>query len=79
MHGSSRVPRIYLEHSLAHTHPDLLEERFLSFVRLTGTVYSKKHLAEFTLDTPCALYMSLSQDGVAPVQQHNKVIRECVK
>ena len=47
-----------MEHSLAH--PDLLEERFLSFVRLTGTVYFKKHLTEFTLDS--ALYMSLSRE-----------------
>ena len=56
-----------------------MEEGFLSFVRLIGTVYFKKHLAEFTLDTPRALYMSLAQDGIGPVQQHKRfieVIRE---
>ena len=44
-------------------------------------MYFKKHLAEFTLDTPRALYMSLSQDGVGPVQQQKRfieVIREIV-
>ena len=74
--GSQDIPG-----TLAHTHPDLMEEGFLPFVRLIGTVYFKKHLAEFTLDTPRALYMSLSQDGVGPVQQHKRfieVIRECV-
>ena len=58
-----------------------MEEGFLSFVRLIGTVHFKKHLAEFTLDTPRALYMSLAQDGIGPVQlqQHKRfieVIRE---
>ena len=74
--GSQDIPG-----TLAHTRPDLMEEGFLSFVRLIGTVYFKKHLAEFTLDTPRALYMSLSQDGVGPAEQHKKfieVIRESV-
>ena len=55
--------------TLADTGHDQMEEGFLSFVRLIGTVYFKKHLAEFTLDTPRALYMSLAQDGIGPVQQ----------
>ena len=44
-------------------------------------VYFKKHLAEFTVDAPRALYMSLAQDSVGPVQQHKRfieVIRESV-
>ena len=67
--------------TLADTGHDQIEEGFLSFVRLIGTVYFKKHLAEFTLDTPRALYMSLAQDGIGPVQQHKRfieVIRESV-
>ena len=60
-----------------------MDEGFLSFVRLICTVYFKKHLAEFTLDTPHALYMymSLAQDGTDSVQQHKRfieVIRESV-
>ena len=53
------------------------EDGFLSFVRLIGTVYFKKH----TLDTPHALYMSLTQDSTDSVQQHKKfieVIRDSV-
>ena len=67
--------------TLADTGHDQMEEGFLSFIRLLGTVYFKKHLAEFTLDTPRALYMSLAQDGIGPVQQHKRfieVIRESV-
>ena len=46
-------------------------------------MYFKKHLAKFTLDTPRALYMSLAQDGIGPVQlqQHKRfieMIRESV-
>ena len=40
-----------------------------------STVYYKKHLAEFTLDIPRALYMSLSQDDVAPFEQHERFIK----
>ena len=47
--------------TLAYTGHDQMEEGFLSFVRLIGTVY---FLAEFTLDTPRALYMSLAKDGI---------------
>ena len=67
--------------TLADTGHDQMEEGFLSFIRLIGTVYFKTHLAEFTLDTPRALYMSLAQDGIGPVQQHTRfieVIRESV-
>ena len=54
--------------NLANAYPDLMEEGFLFFVRL------------ITLDTPCPLYMSLSQDGVAPVKQHKRfIIGECVE
>ena len=67
--------------TLADTGHDQMEEGFLSFDRLIDTVYFKNHLAEFTLDTPRALYMSLAQYGIGPVQQHTRfieVIRESV-
>ena len=47
--------------TLADTAPGRLDNGFLSFVRLIGTVYFKKHLAEFTVTTPRTLYMSFSQ------------------
>ena len=46
--------------TLADTAPGRLDNGFLSFVRLIGTVYFKKHLAEFTVTTPRTLYMSFS-------------------
>ena len=67
--GSQDIPG-----TLADTAPGRLDNGFLSFVRLISTVYFKKHLAEFTVNTPCALYMSLAQSGVGPMQQHNKLI-----
>ena len=51
-----------------------MEEGFLSFVRLIGTMYFKKHQADFTPHTPRALYMSLAQDGIDLVQQHKRFI-----
>ncbi len=60
--------------TLAATAPGRFEEGFLSFVRLIGTVYIKKHLAQFTVKTPRALHMSLAQSGVAPMRQHEKFI-----
>ena len=47
----------------ADTIPGREEQGFLSFVRLVGTVYLKKHLAEF-------MYTSLTQSGLGHVQQH---------
>ena len=44
---------------------------FLSFVRLIGSVFFKKHLAEFILCRPRALYMSLTQNDVDHEQQHS--------
>ena len=38
-------------------------------------MYYKKHLAEFTLDTTRAEYMSLAQDGPHSVQQHKRFIK----
>jgi len=60
--------------TLADTAPGRLDNGFLTFVRLIGTVYFKKHLAEFTVTTPRALYMSFSQSDVGPIQQHKKII-----
>jgi len=60
--------------TLADTAPGRETEGFLSFVRLIGTVYFKKHLAEFVLTTPRALYMSLTQGGVGPMEQHRRFI-----
>ena len=62
--------------TLADTCHDQMEEGFLSFVRLIGTVYFKKHLAEFTLDTPRALYMSLTQEE-EEVLHDDSLRREC--
>ena len=73
MHGLLQAPRI-AGTLVSHGRKD---EGFLFFVRLIGRVYFKKHLAEFTVDTPHAVYMSLTQDGVGPVQQHIEVIRVC--
>lgn len=39
-----------------------------------GTVYFKKHLAEFTVTTLRTLYMSFSQSDVGPIQQNKKFI-----
>ena len=67
--------------TLADTVPGRVEEGFMSFVRLVGTIYFKKHLAQFTVNIPRALYMSLTQSDIAPMQQHKKfieVIRETV-
>ena len=50
--GSQDIPG-----TLADTAPGRLDNGFLSFVRLISTVYFKKHLAEFTVNTPRALYM----------------------
>ena len=67
--------------TLAETAPDTKETGFLSFIRLIGTMYFKKHLVEFIVNTPRALYMSLAESGVGPMQQHKKfigAIREAV-
>ena len=67
--------------TLADAAPDRGKKGFISFVRLMGTRYFKKHLVQFTVNTLCALYMSLTQSDVAPMQQHKKfieVIREKV-
>ena len=60
--------------TLADTIPGREEQGFLSFVRLVGTVYFKKHLAEFIHSTPRALYTSLTQSGLGPVQQYKLFI-----
>ena len=44
--------------TLADTAPNRVEDGFMSFVTLVGTMYFKKHLAQFTVNTPRALYMS---------------------
>ena len=75
--GSQDIPG-----KLADTDHDQIDETFLLFVRLICTVYFKKHLAEFTLDIPRVLYMSLAQDGTDSVRQHKRfieVIRESVE
>ena len=53
----------------------------MSFVRLTDTIYFKKHLAQFTVSTSHVLHNSLTHSNIAPMQQHKKfieVIRETV-
>ena len=46
---------IYLEHYLVMVVRE--DKGYLSFVRLMGTLSVNKHLAEFTVDIPRALYM----------------------
>ena len=59
--------------TLADTDPSVMEEGFLSFIRLIGTVYFKKHLSVFIQDTPRALYNSLTSN-MTPIQQHAKFL-----
>ena len=61
--------------TLADTGHDQMEEGFLSFVRLIGTVYFKKHLADFTPHTPRALYMSLAQNSIVSLRLLERVCR----
>ena len=61
--------------TLADTAPGREEQGFLSFVRLIGTVYFKKHLVEFSPTTPHALYTSLTRHGLHYVQQHKQFIK----
>ena len=61
--------------TLAHTQPRLMDEGFLSFVRLVGTMYFKKHLSVFLHNTPRALYMSLNESGLSPLEQHKKFLQ----
>lgn len=60
--------------TLTGTAPGRLDDGFLSFIRLIGTVYFKKHLAELTVNTPCALYMLFSRSDVGPMQQHKQFL-----
>ena len=53
--------------TLADTAPGRKRQGFLSFVRLIGTVYFKKH----SHTTPRALYTSLTQHGLDYVQQQD--------
>ena len=62
--GTQEIPGI-----LAATAPGRVSVGFLSFVRLIGSLYFKKHLAVFILSTPSALYMSLTQNDVDHEQQ----------
>ena len=61
--------------TLADTVPLTLDNGFLSFVRLVGTMYFKKHLSVFHCNTPRALYMSLEETGLSPREQHKKFIQ----
>ena len=54
--------------SLASTCDISRELGFLSFVRLIGTVYSKKHLSSFKYDFPRSLLNSISDSD--PISQH---------
>ena len=49
-----------LPETLAQTDIDNLKEGFLSFVRLVGLAFFKKHLSCFVHDTPRVLYIQLS-------------------
>ena len=57
---------------LAHlvTHVLLVECQDLSFIRLVGTVYFKKHLASFKYSSPRALFNSVMSED--PISQHKQ-------
>ena len=61
--------------TLADTAPGRKEQGFLSFIRLIGTVYFKKHVVEFSHTTPRALHASLTQHGLDHVQQQKQFIK----
>ena len=62
-----------LQGTLADTHHEL---GFLSFVRLIGTVYFKKHLSSFKYDCPRPLLNSFSCSD--PISQHKQWL-ECIR
>ena len=66
--GTQEIPG-----TLADTTPGGVSVGFLSFVR---SVYFKKHLAEFILSTPRALYMSLTQNDVDHAKSLLKLLVE---
>ena len=56
--------------TLADTHPHNMKDGCLSFLRLVGSMYFKKHLSSFTYDTPPALYNSLADPTSTMLEQH---------
>lgn len=45
---------------------------FLSFLRLVGTVYTKKHASGFSTPTPATNFNRFHNDELAPLEQHKK-------
>ena len=62
--------------TLASTCDTSRELVFLSFVRLIGTVYFKKHLSSFKYDCPKALFNSFSCSD--PISQHKQWL-DCIR
>ena len=59
--------------TLADTLPRAKEEGFLSFVRLVGSMYFKKHLSVFLATTP--RFTSLEESGLSASEHHKKFIQ----
>ena len=78
--GKSTFLKVFFQHAsfinslsqgtLASTCDTSRESGFLSFVRLIGTVYFKKHLSSFKYDCPRALFNSFSSSD--PISQHKQ-------
>ena len=65
--------------TLADISPESSDLGFLAFIRLVGCSYFKKHLAAFVLNTPEALFHSIS--ATSPEEHHHKwldVIRQTI-
>lgn len=70
-----------IEGSLADFKNETRDKGFLSFLRLVGTLYFKKHLASFTsiyrIETPDQLYYST--DGTSTVMERHKAFIEKIR
>lgn len=52
-----------------------MKEGFLSFVRLVGSVYFKKHVSSFVHETPIVLYTSLVDPALSDYEIHAKYLQ----
>ena len=83
--GKSTFLKVFFQHAsfnndvsqgtLASTCDTTRQLGFLSFVRLIGTVYFKKHLSTFKYDCPRALLNSSNSD---PISQHKQWL-DCIR
>ena len=61
--------------TLAQTDIDNLKEGFISFVRLVGLAFFKKHLSCFVHDTPRVLYSSLADPALSHYDMHKRFLQ----